>query len=59
VGYVILYTNANGRFCTERFDTNMAVGVYVWTGITGVTFVLLAATGIWRGLARVYDSRRS
>lgn len=58
-GYVILYSGASGKFCTARFDPNMQTGVYVWTGITSITFALLVLTGIWRGLARLYDSQRS
>lgn len=58
-GYVILYADASGKFCAERFDPNMQLGVYVWTGVTGVTFGLLMLTGIWRGLARVFNDRRS
>ena len=51
-GYVILYADANGRFCTEHFDQQMQLAVFIWTGTTGVTFALLVATAILRGLTR-------
>jgi 4-amino-4-deoxy-L-arabinose transferase-like glycosyltransferase len=50
VGYVILYTDADGKFCTEHFDRHMQLVVFVWTGVTGITFALLVATAALRGL---------
>ncbi len=49
-GYVVLYTDASGNFCTERFDRHMQLGVFVWTGAAGTTFALLAVIAILRGL---------
>jgi len=49
-GYIILYTDASGRYCTENFDSRMQLGVVIWTGAVGITFALLAATAILRGL---------
>jgi hypothetical protein len=49
-GYVILYADASGNFCTERFDQHMQLGVFIWTGAAGITFALLVATAILRGL---------
>jgi len=51
-GYVILYTDASGKFCTARFDQHMQLGVYIWTGFTGVTLAMLVVTAILRGLSR-------
>jgi hypothetical protein len=51
-GYVILYTDANGKFCSVHFDQHMQLGVYIWTGFTGVTFAMLVVTAILRGLSR-------
>lgn len=55
-GYVILFTDASGKFCTARFDQHMQLGVYIWTGSTGVTLALLVITGILRGLSRHLSS---
>jgi hypothetical protein len=51
-GYVILYTDANGKFCSAHFDQHMQLGVYIWTGFTGATFAILVVTAILRGLSR-------
>lgn len=51
-GYVIIYTDASGKFCAARFDPHMQIGVYIWTGVTGATFALLVVTAILRGLSR-------
>ena len=51
-GYVILYTDANGKFCSVHFDQHMQLGVYIWTGFTSVTFAVLVVTAILRGLSR-------
>jgi hypothetical protein len=58
IGYVILYTDASGRFCTEHFDPSMQLGVYIWTVVTGITFALLVLTAIWQGLARHFSGAR-
>jgi hypothetical protein len=52
IGYVILYSDSSGRFCTARFDQNMQFAIFIWAGITGVTLGLLGAIAILRGLAR-------
>lgn len=52
LGYVILYSDASGKFCTERFDQHMQLAVDVWAGVTGLTFALLVITAILRGLTR-------
>jgi hypothetical protein len=52
IGYIILYSDASGKFCTEHFDQHMQLAVFIWTGITGVTFALLIVTAILRGLIR-------
>src|ERR1700733_11130870 len=39
-GYVILYADASGRFCTEHFDHQMQIVVFIWTGATVITFSL-------------------
>jgi hypothetical protein len=57
-GYVILYADASGKFCTQRFDHTMQLAVFAWTGITGVTFGLLVLTAILRGLARKHGSSK-
>jgi len=51
-GYVILYTDASGKFCTANFDPHMQLGVYIWTGVTGATFAMLVVAAILRGLSR-------
>lgn len=51
-GYVILYTDANGKFCMVHFDQHMQLGVYIWTGFTGGTLTLLVIIAILRGLSR-------
>jgi hypothetical protein len=50
IGYVILYSDASGKFCTARFDHKMQVAVLIWTAIAGVTLGLLALTTVLRGL---------
>lgn len=57
VGYVILYADASGEFCTEHFDHNMQLGVFVWTGAAGITFALLVAVAILRGLTHRLSNR--
>ncbi len=57
IGYVILYSDSSGKFCTERFDPNMQVGVYIWASITGVTFGLLVITAFLRSLTRRLSKR--
>lgn len=49
-GYVILYSDASGTFCTEHFDRHMQIGVFIWTGFAVVTFALLAMVAILRVL---------
>jgi hypothetical protein len=56
-GYVILYTDASGRFCTEHFDQRMQLGVYIWTAAAGITFALLVTTAILRGLTHQLASK--
>lgn len=51
-GYVVLYSDASGRFCTEHFDQHMQLAMYIWTGVTGITFALLVMTAVLRGLTR-------
>jgi hypothetical protein len=57
-GYIILYADASGKFCTQRFDHNMQLAVFAWTGVAGVTFGLLVLTVILRGLARKLGSTK-
>lgn len=59
VGYVILYTDASGRFCTEHFDQHMQLAVFIWTGVTGITFALLVATAVLRGLTHHLSNTRN
>lgn len=56
-GYVILYTDASGNFCKEHFDRHMQIGVFIWTGFAGITFALLAAVAILRGLTHRLSSK--
>jgi hypothetical protein len=58
-GYVILYADASGRFCTEHFDRQMQLVVFIWTGATGITFALLVATATLRGLTRHLSNTKS
>jgi len=59
-GYVVLYTDASGRFCTERFDGHMLLGVYIWSVTTGITFSLLVVVALLRGLTyRLTDKELS
>jgi hypothetical protein len=51
-GYVVIYSDAGGKFCVARFDPRMQLVIFIWTGATGVTFGLLTAAAILRGLAR-------
>jgi hypothetical protein len=59
VGYVILYADAGGEFCAEHFDHNMQLGVFVWTGAAGITFALLVAIAILRGLTNRLSNRKN
>lgn len=58
-GYIMLYTDASGKFCAQRFDHAMQLAVFAWTGVAGVTFALLVLIAILRGLARKLGSTKS
>jgi prolipoprotein diacylglyceryltransferase len=59
VGYVVLYSDSSGRFCTEHFDQNMQLAIFIWTGITGITFSLLVITATLQSLTRRLSRRLS
>lgn len=50
VGYVMLYTDASGNFCPERFDGHMQLVIYIWTAASSLTFALLVLVAVLRGL---------
>jgi hypothetical protein len=51
-GYVIIYSDSYGKFCSAHFDHDMQVGIIAWTVVCGVTFALLALVGILRALTQ-------
>jgi len=57
-GYVVLYTDASGRFCTERFDGHMQFVIYGWTAASCLTFTLLVWVAILRGLTYRQHNRQ-